>query len=324
MTGKRFVSFVSGAVVLLPLSGAAGPSFGMTILGVAQTMRELFEAHPTLKVLIYVLAILIATVVLARLLKLMLKKLVAKLEKRDEKYTSSVSRKMLVKFVIALIYALGIITAVNQIPRLTGTLATLLAGSGLLAVIIGFAAQESFGNLISGVFLSIFKPFDVGDRITLTEKNITGYVEDITLRHTVIRTLSSTRALIPNAIMGSAIVENVDYVDGTLAQVPISVDVAYDTDLEQAVTVMSEALAAHPLCAGDNPPRVLVTGFGASGISLLGFLPIRDAAQYTTAASNARMLVKKAFDRNGITIPYQTITISNQAEGEDIRVSVSK
>ena len=190
-------------------------------------MTELFEAHPTLKVLTYVLGILIATVVLARVLKALLKKLLKRLEKRDRKYSSSVSHKMLVKFIIAVIYALGIITAVNQIPRLTGTLATLLAGSGLLAVIIGFAAQESFGNLISGVFLSIFKPFDVGDRITLTEKNITGYVEDITLRHTVIRTLSTTRALIPNAIMGSAIVENVDYVNGSLTQVPITVDVAY-------------------------------------------------------------------------------------------------
>ena len=71
-------------------------------------------------------------------------------------------------------------------------------------------------------------------------------------------------------------------------------------------------------------PQVLVTGFGASGISLLGFLPIRDAREFASAASNARILVKKAFDENGIVIPYQTITISNHDAGEDIRVYTSK
>ena len=69
---------------------------------------------------------------------------------------------------------------------------------------------------------------------------------------------------------------------------------------------------------------MLVTGFDASGISLLGFLPIKDAAQFTSAASNARILVKKAFDESGIVIPYQTITISNRTEGEDIRVYTTK
>ena len=287
-------------------------------------MRELFQAHPTLKILMIVLAILVVTVLLARLLKILLTKLIRKLSARDKKYSGRVSHKMLMKFLVAVVYILGIITAVNQIPRLAGTLTTILAGSGVLAVIIGFAAQESFGNLISGVFLTLFKPFDVGDRVTLPEKNITGYVEDITLRHTVIRTLTQTRALIPNAIMGSAIVENTDYVDGSLTQVPISVEVSFDTDLETAVRVMGKALATHPLCAGSAPPQVLVTGFGASGISLLGFLPIQDAGQFSQAASNARILVKKAFDENGIVIPYQTITVSNHAEGEDIRIHMTK
>ena len=279
-------------------------------------MRELFEAHPTVKILVIVLGILVATVFVARLLKLLLTKLVKKLAARRDNEHGRVSHRMIVKFVVAVVYILGIITAVNQIPRLAGTLTTILAGSGVLAVIIGFAAQESFGNLISGVFLTLFKPFDVGDRVILPEKNITGYVEDITLRHTVIRTLTQTRALIPNAIMGSAIVENVDYADGVLPQVPIQVDVAYDTDLELAVRVLRETLASHPLRAGEKEPRVLVTGFGASGVTLVGYLPIEDAAAFASAASDARIMVKQAFDASGITIPYQTITISERSVGK--------
>ena len=275
-------------------------------------MLEFFHTHPTLSIIIRVIGILIGTALVAGLLRFLVDRLGTRLARKERTFTSGVSRKMLGKSVPAIIYILGIITAVNQIPTLTGTLRALLAGSGVLAVIIGFAAQESFGNLISGVLLTIFKPFDVGDRITLVDRGITGFVEDITLRHTVLRTVADTRTLIPNAVMGSAIVENVDYAEGTLPQVPIQVDVAYDTDLELAVRVLRETLASHPLCADEKPPRVLVTGFGTSGINLVGYLPITDAAAFASAASDARILVKQAFDANGITIPYQTITISNR------------
>ena len=80
-------------------------------------MQELFEAHPTLKILLIVLAILAATVLLARLLRFLLTKLLKKLGKRDTQYNGRVSHKMLVKFVVAVVYVLGIITAVNQIPQ---------------------------------------------------------------------------------------------------------------------------------------------------------------------------------------------------------------
>ena len=281
-------------------------------------MPEFLNEHPTLFIVVRVILILIGTAAAAGLLRFLLDRLGTRLSRREKNITSGVGRKMLGKSLPAIVYVLGIITAVNQIPTLTGTLRALLAGSGVLAVIIGFAAQESFGNLISGVLLSVFKPFDVGDRITLVDRGITGFVEDITLRHTVLRTVADTRTLIPNAIMGSAIVENVDYADGTLPLVPIQVDVAYDTDLEQAVRVLREALAAHPLCAGGKPPRVLVTAFGASGVTLVGYLPVTDAAVFASAASDARILVKKAFDDAGITIPYQTITISDRGAGKHL------
>ena len=279
-------------------------------------MYEFFQEHPTLYIVVRVVLILIGTAVVAGLLRFLANRLGTRLAKKEKTFTSGVSRKMLGKSLPAIIYILGIITAVNQIPTLTGTLRALLAGSGVLAVIIGFAAQESFGNLISGVLLSIFKPFDVGDRITLVDRNVTGFVEDITLRHTVIRTVADTRTLIPNAIMGSAIVENVDYADGVLPQVPIQVDVAYDTNLELAVRVLRETLAPHPLRAGETEPRVLVTGFGASGVTLVGYLPVKDAAAFASAASDARIMVKQAFDASGITIPYQTITISERSVGK--------
>ncbi len=287
-------------------------------------MTEFFAAHPVLRTVAAVATILLGTGVVVFLLRKGLDRLELKLKKQGTRSSGKVSWKMLRKALVALVVVLGAITAINQIPSLAGTLTTVLAGSGILAVVIGFAAQESFGNLISGVFLTLFKPFDVGDRVTLPDRGISGIIEDLTLRHTVIRTVADTRELIPNAVMGSAIVENGNYVDGTLTLIPIEVYVAYDTDLVLAVRVMLEALLSHPLCAGEKPPKVLVTGFGGSGISMRGFLPIRDPALFHQAGSDARILVKKAFDANGISIPYLTVTIANQNRDDSIRIVTNR
>ena len=287
-------------------------------------MTEFFSAHPVLRTAASVVIIMAVTAAVIYALRIVLDRVEARLKQQGRRSTGKVSWKMLRKAAVALVLILGIITAINRIPTLARTLTAVLAGSGVLAVVIGFAAQESFGNLISGVFLTLFKPFDVGDRVTLPDRGITGMVEDITLRHTVLRTVADTRELIPNSVMGSAIVENVNYIDGSLTLIPIEVDVAYDTDLELAVRVMREALASHPLCAGEKPPKVLVTGFGGSGVSLRGFLPIRDPALFHQAGSDARILVKKAFDANGITIPYLTVTIANRSDGEGIRIVTNR
>ncbi len=78
----------------------------------------------------------------------------------------------------------------GQIPGMSRITQALLAGSGIVALVLSLAAQESFSNLISGMLISMCRPFNVGDRIHLINSDITGWVEDITLRHTVIRTLT--------------------------------------------------------------------------------------------------------------------------------------
>lgn len=286
-------------------------------------IREFFLAHPILLTVCKVIVILVLTKLVISIAKSVLKKAEAKLEK-SERFSSGITTKLLKKAILAVLYIIGILAAVRQIPTLSGAVTTLLAGSGILAVVIGFAAQESFGNLISGVFVTLFKPFDVGDRVTLVSEGITGFVEDITLRHTIIRTPLDTRMLIPNSTISSAIVENTNYIDGSIVKNPIDCDVAYDTDLDFAVKVMRAAVESHPLYAGDKPATVLVTEFGASGITLRAIMCTADANDIVSASSEARILIKKAFDDNGIGIPFQTITISNHAETEAIPLVTNK
>ena len=99
----------------------------------------------------------------------------------------------------ALIYIAGIGLAIYFIPSLRAMAVSLFAGAGVMALIIGFASQKAFSNIISGIFIAIFHPFRVGDIIKFSDK--IGVVEDINLRHTVIRNFENKRYIIPNSII---------------------------------------------------------------------------------------------------------------------------
>ena len=287
-------------------------------------MKEFIDNNPVLFIALKVVGVLFLTFLLTWVVRLILNKVEKKAGIKRIRGVSQISQKLLKNIVVGILYVIGIFTAINQIPSLSSALSTVLAGSGILAVIVGFAAQESFGNLVSGIFLTLFKPFDVGNRVRLVSQDINGYIEDITLRHTVIRTVTDTRLLVPNSVMGSAIVENTNYVDGNPTKNFIDVDVAYDTDLEKAMAIMSEVIVSHPKYVGVKPLTIYVRNFAASGISLRGTMTTRTLDDNYIASSEARIALKKAFDAAGIVIPYQTVTISNNAPGEGIRLVSDK
>jgi len=93
------------------------------------------------------------------------------------------------------------------VPSLRSKATLIFSGAGILAAIIGFAAQAALSNLIAGVFIVVFKPFRVGDYIKLDEERI-GIVQDITLRHTVINNFENKRLIIPNSIISTESVLN--------------------------------------------------------------------------------------------------------------------
>ena len=107
----------------------------------------------------------------------------------------------------AIIYIIAAILIIYSIPRFRTLAVSLFAGAGILAAIIGFASQAAFANIISGVFMVISRPFKVGDTIELIGLT-SGVVEDITLRHTVIRNYENKRIVVPNSKMSSEIIIN--------------------------------------------------------------------------------------------------------------------
>jgi small-conductance mechanosensitive channel len=93
------------------------------------------------------------------------------------------------------------------VPKLRQQATFIFSGAGIIAAIIGFAAQSAISNLIAGLFIVIFKPFRVGDYIKLDDQRI-GIVDDITLRHTVINNFENKRLIIPNSVISTESVLN--------------------------------------------------------------------------------------------------------------------
>ncbi|WP_459209635.1 mechanosensitive ion channel family protein [Aquimarina rhabdastrellae] len=126
-------------------------------------------------------------------------------EKKDQFGVTSLKfAKNSIKFLFMIMACLVIIATV---PFLRRQATLIFSGAGILAAIIGFAAQAAISNLIAGVFIVIFKPFRVGDYIKLDTERV-GIVDDITLRHTVINTFENKRLIIPNSIISTESVLN--------------------------------------------------------------------------------------------------------------------
>lgn len=193
---------------------------------------------------------------------------------------------------------------------------SLLAGAGVLAVALGFASQHALGNIISGVFIVIFKPFRVNDRISLG--NLTGIVEDITLRHTVIRDFENKRIIIPNSKISDEILINADFEDGKICKW-IDFGISYDSEIEKAKEIIKNQIVNHPLSIDNRTPieiaegvaivDVKVIALGDSSVNLRGFAWVKNSVDAFDMGCDLLESIKLQFDKDGIEIPFPHRTL---------------
>ncbi len=217
-------------------------------------------------------------------------------------------------FIIWLI-ALGAI--VSLIPKLKTLAITLFAGAGILVAIIGFAAQQAFSNIINGIFIVIFKPFRVGDIIKVGTLDY-GIVEDITLRHTVIKNFENKRIIIPNSVVGSETIVNDSIEDSKICRW-IEVGISYDSSIDLAIKIIQEEALKHPACIDartqqqidkdDSQVAVRVLGFGDFSVNLRAYVWASDSSAAFRMHSDLNKVIKERFDREGIEIPFPYRTL---------------
>ena len=200
-------------------------------------------------------------------------------------------------FLKGVLQALIFIFFLIQIGSLSDAMASfynsILMSSSLLVVVLGFVFQEGLSNIVHGFILTFFKPFDIGDRVNVTIDGvqITGYIQSINLRNTIIRNVyNNSSVIVPNAKMDLCVIDN-SYFDEN--SVNSNFEITYESDLDHACEVFSQIIDSHPLVKAAKKPqaeptKILVSQLGASGITLRASVVTATIEENFTACSDIR------------------------------------
>lgn len=206
-----------------------------------------------------------------------------------------------------MVIAVTVVAVVTVLPEFGLNAAPLVASLGLFGLAVGFGAQNLIKDMINGLFILMENQYGRGDVVTVA--GISGLVEDLNLRRTVLRDLDGTVHFIPHSQVDKASNLTKGY-----SRVNLNVNVAYDSDLDRVFDVIDrvgQELAADPEFARLvlSPPKALrVDKLGESGIEIkvLGdTLPI----EQWTVMGELRRRLKAAFEEEGIVIPFPQLTV---------------
>ncbi|MCL2873327.1 MAG: mechanosensitive ion channel family protein [Defluviitaleaceae bacterium] len=228
---------------------------------------------------------------------------------------NTIYQKFIKNVLSAVIWVVGIVLALGRFPQFADAAAALIAGSGIVAITIGLAAQESLGNAFNGLFISISKPFEVGDRVHLVNSDITGFVEDITIRHTVIRTFMNSRIIVPNSVLNKELIENANF-NSAQASSFIDVIISYGSDVPKACEIMANVIGEHrdfvdtrTLEQQQTNPKVpvFVRALGLYGVELRSSMWTASVSNNFIACSDARKNILQELEKERIQIATKTI-----------------
>jgi len=264
-----------------------------------QSFLDTYQLH------LLILGIVMGSMLLARLSRWLLERSMTRVYDEDRGGATAIS--FMKNTVSAFYLTVAIFAVVYSIPALR-TLATgLTAGAGILAAVAAFASQAALANLIGGVFIVIFRPFRVGDRVAVGAQ-FEGFVEDITLRHTVIRSWENKRIVIPNSVISKETIVNNDLINQVTCRF-FEIPISYDSSIKRAIALIQAVAMAHPkfldhrnpedIQAGEHPATVRVVRYTDGGPILRVYL-WGDMGDTFVMACDLREQLQEVFEANDI------------------------
>lgn len=196
-------------------------------------------------------------------------------------------------------YVIVSLVAISVLGQLGFNLGVLLGAAGILTVAIGFAAQTSASNLISGLFLMAERPFVVGDWIKVEDAY--GVVLSIDLLAVKIRLFDNSLVRIPN----ESIIKNriTNLTPFPIRRLDLEIGVAYKEDMEKVRGLLVEIADRIPEVLDDPKPQFLYDGYGDSALEFR-FCVWTTVDNLVSLRNNIRIEIKDVFDREGIEIPF--------------------
>ncbi|NBC81908.1 MAG: mechanosensitive ion channel [Bacteroidetes bacterium] len=217
----------------------------------------------------------------------------------------------------AIVYT-GVILLVFAVLREFGiNITTLLAGAGIVGVIVGFASQTSVGNIISGLFVISEKSFEIGDLIRVGDK--LGIVYSVDLLSTKLRTLDNLLIRIPNQNILSTDITNITKFP--IRRMDVKLSVAYKEDLRKVKEVLQDVAVKNPLVLDEPETLILFQNYGASGIDIT-FGVWFEKTNYVKLRNSLFIDIQEAFERAEIEIPFPHVSLYRGEASKPFQVEV--
>jgi len=299
---------------LTTLIGAADPL--LMASWIQQTVDTLAGRHIDL-VFIQIMAgaissidipLIVVTLITIALIALLTNKGVNVADRMMVRYIPILSRKvqfdmddtmqlMIRRVVSATIYAIGLMLIIYQIPQLRSLVTAILAGAGIAGLIIGYAAKDSLSNFTSSIFIAVFQPYRVGDSVDFRGEY--GQVEDMTLRHTVIRTTDNKRIIVPNSVMSVEPIVNWSIKEPQINWV-VDFDLEKASDIDRAREIIISKAKSHPMVLKDRPMTVQLISSRYSDLTLRLEMSVPGRNMAEGIGCEIREAVMKEFEAQGI------------------------
>lgn len=216
-----------------------------------------------------------------------------------------------------LVFLAALIVIFVMIPELKALGLTLTAGAGVITAVMIFASQQAFSNIISGIFIVIFQPFRVDDHIKIGDLFV-GSVEDITLRHTVIRNYENRRIIIPNSVISSETIINSNIVEDKICNY-FELGISYDSDIDKAIEIIRDEAIKHPSFIDNrseeerknNSPDVVIRVINLAdwSVNLRAYIWSENSQSGFIMKCDLRKSIKERFDKEGVEIPFPHRTV---------------
>ncbi len=183
---------------------------------------------------------------------------------------------------------------------------------GAAGLAIGMGFQGSLSNLAAGVLLLVFRPYKVGQYVTVGGNS--GTVEELGLFTTTLTIPDNIQIVVPNGSIFGAVIENYSHLP--IRRVNVPVGVSYDADIDETRKVLEKAAASVPGIKNDPKPQVFLSGLGASSVDWY----VRvwcDNADYWATWENTMRSIKRSLDEAGIGIPYPQMDVHLMQESKN-------
>ena len=198
-----------------------------------------------------------------------------------------------------LVFLFGIYI-VLRVSGLTQLALTVVGGTGLIGLAVGIAFRDITENFLASIFLSMQRPFETGDLVEVT--GVTGYVQQLNVRTTILMTLDGNLVQIPNASVYKSNLRN--FTTNANRREDFVVGIGYDDSINEAQEIARQVLADHPAVLNDPEPSVLADSLGQATVNLRVYFWLNGREHsWLKVRSSVIRLVKLAFQQHGISMP---------------------